>query len=106
MVRDIGEIRDCKFPVYARGMIPKPAAKKQIFPFNQPINCGGVTIYAGDYIVADEDGIAVIPKDKLTEVYELAKVRTDKDAAMNLAEWEAQHSKKIESKLQELGYSD
>jgi 4-hydroxy-4-methyl-2-oxoglutarate aldolase len=106
MIRDIGEIRDCKFPVYARGMIPKPAAKKQIFPFNQPINCGGVTIYAGDYIVADEDGIAVIPKDKLTEVYELAKVRTDKDAAMNLAEWEAQHSKKIESKLQELGYSD
>ena len=106
MVRDIGEIRGCEFPVYARGMIPKPAAKKQIFPFNQPINCGGVTIYAGDYIVADEDGIAVIPKDKLIEVYDLAKARTDKDAAMNLAEWEAQHSKKIESKLQELGYSD
>jgi regulator of RNase E activity RraA len=106
MVRDIGEIRDCKFPVYARGMMPKPAAKNQIFPFNQPIDCGGVTVHCGDYIVADEDGIAVIPKDKITEVYALAKARTDKDAAMNLAEWEAQHSKKIESKLQELGYSD
>ena len=106
MVRDIGEIRDCEFPVYARGVIPKPAAKRQIFPFNQPIDCGGVTIHAGDYIVADEDGIAVIPKNKLIEVYDLAKARTDKDAGMNLVEWETQHSKKIESKLLELGYSD
>jgi regulator of RNase E activity RraA len=106
LVRDVGEIRDCEFPVYARGVIPKPAAKKQIFPFNQPIQCGGVTVNAGDYIVADEDGIAVIPKDNLVNVYDLAKARTDKDAAMNLADWETQHSKKIESKLQELGYSD
>jgi 4-hydroxy-4-methyl-2-oxoglutarate aldolase len=106
MVRDIGEIRERKFPVYARGMMPKPAAKKQIFPFNQPIDCGGVTVHCGDYIVADEDGIAVIPKGKLTDVYDLAKARTDKDAGMNLVEWEAQHSKKIESKLQELGYPD
>ena len=105
-VRDIGEIRDASFPVYARGVMPKPAAKEQIFPFGQPIQCGGVTVNAGDYIVADEDGIAVIPKDKLTEVYKLAKARTDKDAEMNLSDWQAQHSKKIESKLQELGYSD
>lgn len=106
MVRDIAEIRDCRFPVFARGVMPKPADKKQIFPFNQAIQCGGVTVHAGDYIVADEDGIAVIPKDILIEVYGLAKIRTDKDAAMSLGEWEAQHSKKIESKLQELGYSN
>ncbi|WP_299084725.1 RraA family protein [uncultured Paraglaciecola sp.] len=105
MVRDIAEIRDNQFPVYARGVIPKPAGKRQIYPFNQTIECGGVTISGGDFIVADEDGIAVIPKDKLQEVYDLAKARTDKDAAMNLSEWQAQHSKKIESKLQELGYS-
>lgn len=105
-VRDIGEIRDSKFPVYARGVIPKPADKKHIYPFNQTIQCGGVAVYGGDYMVADEDGIAVIPKAKLIEVYKLAKARTDKDAGMNLAEWEAQHSKKIASKLQELGYSD
>ena len=103
-IRDIAEIREAKFPIYARGVMPKPGAKKQIFPLNQPIQCGGVTVNAGDYIVADEEGIAVIPKDKLTEVYKLAKARTDKDASMNLAEWKVQHSKKVESKLQELGY--
>ena len=103
-IRDIGEIREAQFPIYARGLMPKPGAKEQMFPLNQPIQCGGVTVNAGDYIVADEEGIAVIPKDKLTEVYNLAKARTDKDAALNLAEWKVQHSKKVESKLQELGY--
>jgi 4-hydroxy-4-methyl-2-oxoglutarate aldolase len=105
-IRDIAEIREAKFPIYARGVMPKPGAKKQMFPLNQPIQCGGVTVNAGDYIVADEEGIAVIPKDKLTEVYKLAKARTDKDASMNLADWKVQHSKKVESKLQELGYFD
>jgi 4-hydroxy-4-methyl-2-oxoglutarate aldolase len=103
-IRDIGEIREAQFPVYARGLMPKPGSKEQIFPLNQPIQCGGVTVNAGDYIVADEEGIAVIPKDRLIEVYNLAKARTDKDASMNLAEWKVQHSKKVESKLQELGY--
>ena len=103
-IRDIGEIRDAQFPIYARGLMPKPGAKEQMFPLNQPIQCGGVTVHADDYIVADEDGIAVIPKDKLSDVYNLAKARTDKDSLMNLTEWKAQHSKKIESKLQELEY--
>jgi regulator of RNase E activity RraA len=87
-------------------VIPKPADKKQIYPFNQAIQCGGVTVNGGDYIIADEDGIAVIPKGKLSDVYALAKARTEKHAEMSLSERETQHSKKIESKLRELGYSD
>lgn len=105
-VRDVAEIRNGGLPVFARGVMPKPAAKNEIYPFNQAIQCGGVTVNGGDFIVADEDGIAVIPQNRLTEVYHLAKARTDKDAAMTLQEWQAQHSKKIESKLRELGYSD
>lgn len=104
LVRDIGEIRDLQFPVYARGVIPVPASKEKIFPFNQAIRCGGVIVNAGDYIVADEDGIAVIPQARLAEVYAAGKARTAKDAGMNLAEWEKQHSKKIEAKLKQLGF--
>lgn len=37
VIRDIGEIRKAKFPVYARGVVPKPAANEQIFLFNQAI---------------------------------------------------------------------
>jgi regulator of RNase E activity RraA len=106
VIRDIKEVRDLKFPVFARGLMPKPAAKEQIFPFNQPIVCGGVWVNAGDYVVADEDGIAVIPSAQIVRTYEIAKARTDKDAAMTLQQWQEQHMKKIESKLQELGYCD
>jgi 4-hydroxy-4-methyl-2-oxoglutarate aldolase len=106
LVRDVGEIRDLQFPVYARGVFPVPAAKEIIYPFNQTIKCGGVVVNAGDIIVADEDGIAVIPKAQLNEVYAAGKARTDKDAAMDLTQWEKQHSQKIAAKLAELGFKD
>ena len=104
VIRDVAEIRTLQFPVYARGVMPKPAAKEQFIPFNQPIVCGGVRVNAGDTIVADEDGIAVIPAAQLAEVYAIGKQRTEADAAMDLASWQAQHLKKINSKLAELGY--
>ena len=104
LIRDLAEIRELQFPVYARGVMPKPASKEQFLPFNQTILCGGVRVVAGDMIVADEDGIAVIPEQDLARVYQAAKARTDADAVMNLVEWQAQHQKKIQSKLQELGY--
>lgn len=106
LIRDLGEIRELGFSVYARGVMPKPAKKEQFLPFNQPILCGGVKVQAGDYIVADEDGIAVIPLKNLETVYQIAKARTDADAEMNLSQWQAQHYKKIHSKLQELGYCE
>jgi 4-hydroxy-4-methyl-2-oxoglutarate aldolase len=102
LIRDLAEIRHLQFPVYARGVMPKPAKKEQIYPFNQTIVCGGVRVNAGDVVVADEDGIAIIPLADLVAVYQAAKIRTDADAAMNLAQWQAQHEKKINLKLQEL----
>jgi 4-hydroxy-4-methyl-2-oxoglutarate aldolase len=102
LIRDLAEIRHLQFPVYARGVMPKPAKKEQIYPFNQTIVCGGVRVNAGDVVVADEDGIAIIPLADLVAVYQAAKIRTDADAAMNLAQWQAQHQKKINLKLQEL----
>jgi 4-hydroxy-4-methyl-2-oxoglutarate aldolase len=104
LIRDLAEIRGLKFPLYARGVMPKPAKKEQMYPFNQTIICGGVTVNAGDIVVADEDGIAIIPQAQLMTVYQAAKLRTDADAAMNLAQWQAQHQKKVNSKLQGLGY--
>jgi 4-hydroxy-4-methyl-2-oxoglutarate aldolase len=76
-----------------------------MLPFNQTIVCGGVTVNAGDIVVADEDGIAVIPLAQLDKVYAAGKERTDKDAAMNLSQWEKQHSQKIAAKLQEQGFN-
>ncbi|GAC24648.1 RraA family protein [Paraglaciecola mesophila] len=106
VIRDLGEVRDLQFPVYARGVIPVPAKKEQILPFNQPINCGGVRVCAGDIVVADEEGIVVIPKALAEEAYRLGKERTDKDAAMSLSEWRRAHEAKIEATLKALGFQD
>lgn len=106
VIRDLAETRELEFPVFARGVIPKPGGKNHVLPLNQPINCGGVEVHPGDIIIADEEGIAVVPKAQAEEVYQIAKARTDKDASMSLEEWQSEHSKKVEARLRELGFQD
>ncbi|MGQ8366742.1 RraA family protein [Glaciecola sp. 1036] len=105
VVRDIGEIREMQFPVFALGGMPKSAGKKVVSPLNQPVTCGGVTVNPGDIIVADEEGIACIPKDKVEEAYAVAKDRAIKDS-VPLSEWRDKHSTNVENILEKLGYKD
>lgn len=106
VIRDLADVRALKFPVFARGVIPKPGVKEKILPFNQPIDCGGVRVNAGDIIVADEEGIAVIPQSRMAAIYDIAKARTEKDTTMSLAQWQRQHQGKINALLDELGFTD
>mgnify|MGYP000037362108 CR=1 FL=1 len=95
LIRDIVEIRELQFPVYAKGIIPKPSDKNHVGPINPRIVCGGVVVNTGDVIVADEEGIAVIPLVDAEKLYKIAKHRADSDSATNLDEWEALHHAKI-----------
>jgi regulator of RNase E activity RraA len=99
LIRDIKEVREDKFPVFARGVIPMPGIKKEVLPLNEPIICGGVKVNPGDVIVADEEGIAVLPKDKAEEIYIQAKNKADKEALMSLEEWEENHRKIVTKHL-------
>lgn len=101
-IRDIAEIRALQFPVYARGVVPKPGAKKCYAPLNQPVMCGGVRVEPGDIVVADEDGIAVIPKADAQHTYEIAKARYEKDASMSLEEWQLQHESNVQAALDKI----
>ena len=95
VIRDIAEIRQARFPVYARGNVAKPGSKKFIAPLNQPIVCGSVKVNPDDIIVADEEGIAVIPQAQQAEAYEIATKRTALDQATSLEDWEKAHRNKI-----------
>lgn len=106
VIRDLAEVREAKFPVFARGVMPKPGVKKTLGSLNETINCGGVAVKAEDIIVADEEGIAVIPASEQERVYEIAKERAKKDAEQTLDQWQAQHQVKIEQILQAQGYAD
>ena len=104
VIRDLAETRENQFPVFARGVIPKPGAKRCISPLNQPITCGGVRVEAGDIVVADEEGIAVIPQQQALGAYDIAKARATKDASMTLEQWQSQHHEKVEEILSTLGF--
>jgi len=97
VVRDIGEVKQIKFPIFGRGAHPMPGVKKAVVPLNTPIVAGGIAVNPGDIIVADEEGVAVIPKNKAEEIYEDTKKRVEDEKAMGFEKWAANHRKKIDS---------
>ncbi|MYW65769.1 RraA family protein [Streptomyces sp. SID8379] len=105
VIRDIGEAREAGFPVYGRGVVPIPGAKKAVAPLGEPVRCGGVLVNAGDVVVADEDGVVVVPADRGDEILTAARTKLAKEAAETLDEWEAAHRAKIEKALSEGGFT-
>ncbi|WP_061039056.1 RraA family protein [Vibrio coralliirubri] len=95
VIRDLGEISDMKFPVFAKGVHPVPGKKEVYSELGAPITCGGVKVSTGDIIVADVEGIVVIPKSRRDEVFLMASQKASKEASLTLAEWEINHRAKI-----------
>ena len=79
-VRDADEIKALGFPVFCRGLCIKGTGKDPEGSLNEPITIGEVTIYPGDIIVGDRDGVVVIPKNRIKEAIEKATAREEKEA--------------------------
>jgi 4-hydroxy-4-methyl-2-oxoglutarate aldolase len=99
VIRDLAEVREMRFPVFARGVIPIPGAKAAVAPVNPPVTCGGVEVQTGDMVVADEEGIVVVPHELLDEVLEQAAAKAARDADPTLDQWEAEHRARIDAIL-------
>ena len=104
LIRDLAEVREMRFPVFARGVIPIPGAKSVVRPLGEPVTCGGVRVAAGDVVVADEEGVVVVPADRRDEVLAAARARLAKEAGESLDEWEAAHRARIDKILAEQGF--
>ncbi|KDO22085.1 hypothetical protein SPRG_12071 [Saprolegnia parasitica CBS 223.65] len=87
LVRDIAEIRDLAFPVFARGVIPVPGTKARVGELNQPIVCGDVSVHAGDVVVADEEGIVVVPAASAATALTEGTKRQEKEAREGYEAW-------------------
>lgn len=74
-VRDLAEIRrDYGFPVYAREVSPGTTLGRfKTVAAQVPVEVGGVVVHPGDLIVADIDGVVVVPKEKAREVLAMAQ---------------------------------
>ena len=80
-VRDLDALREMDLPVYATGSTPGGPHMEGPGEINVPIACGGVSINPGDIIVADADGIIVVPLKDAPVVLEAAKKFHEQDAA-------------------------
>jgi 4-hydroxy-4-methyl-2-oxoglutarate aldolase len=82
-VRDLPQIKRIQFPVYSRGVSPATSINHYRFvAANVPVTCAGVKVNPGDIIVADEDGVAVVPQAKAAEVLKKAQELDDTEHRM------------------------
>ena len=82
-VRDIAQLRRVGFPVYALGPVPSTSVGHYKFAgANIPVQCDGVPVEAGDIVVADADGVVVVPRAKAGEILALAQQMDFKEHSM------------------------
>ncbi|WP_407355445.1 bifunctional hexulose-6-phosphate synthase/ribonuclease regulator [Methanolobus sp. WCC5] len=72
-VRDIDDIRSIGLPVFATCNVPNAGEPKGFGEINSEIVCGNQTVRPGDYIVGDDNGVVVIPKERAYEIARRAK---------------------------------
>ncbi len=82
-VRDITELRRLQFPVWSRRVSPATSVGRMISVDKQiPVKCGEIMVHPGDYIVADADGVVVVPAASAEAVVELLRKYDDKESKM------------------------
>jgi regulator of RNase E activity RraA len=80
-IRDVDGITTLGFPAYSRSISPGACDKDGPGEINVPISCGGTVVAAGDLIVGDRDGIAVVPRAHASEVLGLVRDLVKKENA-------------------------
>lgn len=80
--RDIQEIKELGYPVYARAVSPKGSYKAHPGSINVPISCGGVSVNPGDIVVGDSEGVAIIDSDDADTVLSDARKKLEAEAEL------------------------
>lgn len=81
-LRDAPGLRDLNFPAFARHITPRVGVNRRLGVTEVDVTVGGVIVQMGDFILADDDGVAVIPKAQIDAVLEKADGIVTKEAGL------------------------
>jgi 4-hydroxy-4-methyl-2-oxoglutarate aldolase len=99
-VRDSQAMTDLGFPVFSRALCIKGTEKISLGRINHPLILDNVTIYPGDLILGDRDGVVVVKREDAAEILQKSKAREEKEETLK------ERLKRGESTLDILGFGD